>query len=154
MLVSLEAIGEAEGEDTALQHLVARELADGGAEHGTNRRGQPAPVVAVADAEMAFVPAEQLVGSLADERHLHVLARALADEVHGDDRGRGDRLFQTLDDVGQGALELGAVELDRNVAGAENQRRLGGVRELVVFEAVPISHGVGRPRAALFVHQG
>ena len=53
-------------------------------------------VVAVMDAEMALVAAEQLVRPLADQRHLDVLARALADEVHRHDRRRGDRLLEAV----------------------------------------------------------
>ena len=43
---------------------------------------------------MPLVAAEEFVGPLADQRHLDILARPLADEVHRNDRGGGDRLLE------------------------------------------------------------
>ena len=96
----------------ALERLVARQASDAGAEAAPQPTRQPPPVVAVPHAEVTVVAAEQFVRPLADQGDLHVLPRALADEVHRHDRRRGDRLLQDRHDPRQRALERVAAELD------------------------------------------
>src|SRR5438093_13297873 len=137
----------------ALQRLVAMQPIDGESNRGTKTGWQPAPPVSVTNSQMPFVAAEQFVRSLADQGNLHVLARALRDEIHRDDGGSRDWLFQTFHDLWKRSFEFGPVKLDRHMAGAQKGGRLLCIRQLVVFERFAVAYGVGWPGTALFVHQ-
>src|SRR5258708_26585429 len=136
-----------------LQCFVATQPIDGKAERRTETGWQPAPPVSVTNSQMPFVAAEQFVRSLTDQGNLHVLARALRDEVHRDNRRSRDWLFQTFHDLWKRSFEFGPVKLYRHMASAQKNGRLLCIRQLVVFEALSVAHRIGRPRAAFFVHQ-
>ena len=75
-------------------------------------------------------------------------------EVHRDDGRGGDGFFETGDNLGQGALELGLVEFDLDVFGAQEPGGFGGVAQFVVLEGIAVADGISRPGAALLVHEG
>src|SRR5256885_6225911 len=76
--VTPQAIVHRQRDGTPLQSLVARELGDRGAEHESNRTRQLAPVISIPDTQVPLVATEELVGSLADQRHLDVPPGPLA----------------------------------------------------------------------------
>src|SRR6266853_4562449 len=137
----------------ALQCFVAMEPIDGKAERGAKTGWQPAPPVSVTNAQVPFVAAEQFVRSLADQSHLDVLSRALRDEIHRDDGGSRDWLFQTFHDLWKRSFEFGPVKLYRHMASAQKNGCLLCIRQLVIFESLAVTHSVCGPRAALFIHQ-
>src|SRR5205814_4935496 len=136
----------------ALQCFVAMQPIDGESNRGPETRWQPAPPVSVTNSQMPFVAAEQFVRPLADQSHLDILSRALRNEVHRDNRRGCNRLLETFHDLWKRSFEFGSVKLDRHMASAQKNGRLLCIRQLVVFEGLSVPYGVGRPRAALFVH--
>src|SRR5262245_5168919 len=102
---------------------------------------------------MPLVAAKQLVGSLSNQSDLHVLSGALGHEIHRHDRGRRHRLFKTRNNPWQRSLEFLAIELDLNVLGPQQRGGLGRIFQLVVFEGLTVSDGVGAPWSAVLVHE-
>src|SRR5438552_5548279 len=102
---------------------------------------------------MPFVASEQFVRSLTDQGYFDIPSRALRDEIHRDDGGSRDWLFQTFHDLWKRSFEFGPVKLDRHMARAQKSGCLLCIGQLVILEGFSVPYGVGRPRAALFVHQ-
>lgn len=69
---------------------------------------------------MPRVPGDPFIGSLTDESHFLVLARALAHVIHRHDRAGGNRLFANGHDFGQRAFDRVAAQLDLRAADREN----------------------------------
>src|ERR1700730_15334889 len=136
----------------ALQCFVAMQPIDGKAERGAETAWQPAPPVSVTNTQMPFVAAEQFIRSLADQSHLDILSRALRDKIHRDDGRSRNWLFQTFHDFWKRWFEFGPVKLYRHMASAQKSGCLPCIGQLVVFKGLSVPYGVGRPRAALFVH--
>ena len=77
--------------------------------------GQSAPVCSITNAEMPDIAPEELVGSLSDERHLHILTSPFADKVHGNNGRGGNRFFQKGYYFRQGSFESLSIKMDRYV---------------------------------------
>src|SRR6266566_318244 len=137
----------------SLQCFVAMQSIDGEAERGAEAAWHPAPPVPVTNTQMPFVAAEQFVRPLADQGHFHILARTLGHEIHRNNRRSRDGLFQTFHDLWKRSLEFDLVESYRHVASAQKSGRLLCIRQLVIVEGLSITYRVGRPGAALFIHQ-
>ena len=85
------------------------------------------------------VAAEQLVGALAGQHDLDVLARLAGDEEQRHQRGVGDGFVEIPDDLGQRGDELGLVHHLGDVPGAD---RLGrGHRHVDLREALALEAG-------------
>src|SRR5579859_2674041 len=96
----------------------------------TGRHG--APVLAVLNAEVAEVATEQFIGSLANEYDFDVLARALTDVIHRDNRGGGNRLLQDSGDLRERFFKIFLRDLNRKMRRVEVPGSKGGVLEFVV----------------------
>src|SRR6266403_605191 len=153
ILIALHPIQRSQRRDTTLQCFVTRKSVDNKADRRTDDGWQPTPPVTVVNTQMPFVAAEQLVRSLADQSHLDILARALRDEIHRDDGGSRDWLFQTFHDLWKRSFEFGLVKLHRHMASSQKSGCLLGIRQLVIFESLAVTDSVCWPRAALFIHQ-
>ncbi len=109
----------------------------GAGERPANPLGQTAPAFAVMHAEMPFVAAEQFVRALADQRDLHVLPRALADEIHRHDGRGGDRFFQKANNIRQRFFKLLLVQYHLMMPRAQQRRGFGGVHQFVIRKLFP-----------------
>src|SRR5438477_517458 len=135
-----------------LQCFVTMQPIDGIAERGAETGWQPAPPVSVTNSQMPFVATEQFVRPLADQSHLDILSRALRDEIHRDNGRSRNWLLETFHDLWKRSFKFGSVKLDRHMASAQKSGRLPCIGQLVIGESFAVTYGVGRPRAALFVH--
>src|SRR6266446_1274057 len=137
----------------ALQCFVAMQTIDGETERGAEAGWHSAPPVSITDTQMPFVAAEQFVRSLTDQRDFDILARTSRDEIHRNNRRSRDWLLQTFHDLWKRSFEFDPVKLYRDVASAQKSGRLLCIGQFVIGESFAIAYGVGRPGAALFVHQ-
>src|SRR5437016_2070637 len=88
-----------------------------------------------------------------DQGHFHVVPRPLAHEVHGNNRGSGDRLFQRSNNLRKRFLEDGFREPDAGVIRTERVSRLRGIREFIIGERRAVTDSVCRPGFAAEIHQ-
>ena len=97
------------------------------------------------DAEMPLVAAKKFVRALPDEGDLHILPRPLADEIHRNNGGRGDRFLKRFDDFGSDRSNSARSSWTGNVSRAEKRGGFRRVLEFVVCESFAVSDRVGRP---------
>ena len=93
----------------------------------------PAVLGKVAPLQVHGVAAEQLVGALAGEHHLHVLPGVLGQEVQGDLRGVGQGLVQHVLDFRHRVEEFIGADLVGDVGHAHRLGELLGVGQLAVL---------------------
>ena len=96
----------------------------------------------VATLQVHGVAAEQLVGALAGEHHLHVLPGVLGQEVQGDLRGVGQGLVQHVLDFRHRVEEFIGAYLVGDVGHAHRLGELLGVGQLAVLLLL-VAHGEG-----------
>src|SRR5437762_460902 len=75
MLIALQPVLDTKRTCAPLQHFVARQPVDGGANHRSDTAGQAAPPLAIMNTQVPLVAAKQFVRPLADEGNFHILAR-------------------------------------------------------------------------------
>src|ERR1043166_899792 len=153
MLISHQPILQPERMSAAFQRFVARQPVNSETDGRAETGWQSAPQVAVANGYMPGVTAEQFVGTLTDQCNLHVLPRALRDEIHGNYGRRCNWFFQACHDLWKRSFEFGPVEFYGHVTSTQGGGRLLRIDEFVVREACSITYRVGGPGAALFAHQ-
>ncbi len=123
VLIALETIFDIQRIHAALQRFLAGQVAYAAVDAGPEPLRQPSPVRSVLHAEMAIVATEELVRSLADQRHLDVLSCPFAYEIHRDDGRSRDRLLEHRDDLRQRRLEGLPAERYRACCGTKRARR-------------------------------
>src|SRR5437868_5469877 len=102
---------------------------------------------------MTAIAAKHFIWPLPDQSYLDVLAGSLADEIHWNNRGSCDRLFEASNNLRKCLLENRSRNRDRGVLRSEYAGGFRAVRQLVVGESRAVSHGVSRPGTSVEIHQ-
>src|SRR4029450_2084959 len=152
MLISHQPILQPERMSAAFQRFVARQPVNSETDGRTETGWQSAPQVAVANAYMPGVTAEQFVRPLTDQCNFHILSRALRDEIHGNYGRSCNWFFQACHDLWKRSFEFGPVEFYRLVVSTQKRGCFLRISQLVVCEACSITYRVGRPGTTLFIH--
>ena len=79
---------------------------------------------------MTTIAAKQFVRPLSDQGYFDVLAGPLADEIHRNNRGGGDRLFQRCNDLRERLLEDRSGNRDGCVLRSQYASGFRGIRSI------------------------
>src|SRR5215469_930498 len=153
-LIPLHPVRNRQVINPALEGLISGQSGDGRRKGSAHPTWQSSPQGAIADTAMAPIPAKQFVRSLSYQCHLDIVAGSFTDEIHRNDRGSCDRLFQASNNFRECLLENRSRNRDRGMLRSQYASGLCAVRQLVVGKGRTVSHRVGRPGTSVEIHQG
>src|SRR5262249_17264607 len=145
VLITLQAIFSTQRPDAALQHFISRQAVDGEANQRPQTTWQSPPPIPVMNTQVWFVTAKELVWALTDEGNFDILACALRDKIHRNNRRSCDWFFQAFYDPRQRLLEVALVEPHGYVLGPKKRGCLRCVNQLIIAVCLSVSYGVGGP---------